>query len=137
MHGVSATSSATSTASRRRSGPRIVAFLGGTIGNFPPGSRRRFLRGDRAAAAARRTTCCSAPTSSRTRTCSRPPTTTRQGVTAEFNRNVLHVLNRELDADFDPDDFDHVAFFDREHEWIEMRLRARRAQHVARRRAST
>ena len=49
-----------------------------------------------------------------------------QGVTAEFNRNVLRVLNRELDADFDPEDFDHVALFDREHEWIEMRLRSRR-----------
>ena len=49
-----------------------------------------------------------------------------QGVTAEFNRNVLRVLNRELDADFDPEDFDHVALFDAEHEWIEMRLRARR-----------
>ena len=58
-----------------------------------------------------------------------------EGVTAEFNRNVLHVLNRELDADFDADAFEHVAFFDREHEWIEMRLRARREQHVARRRA--
>ncbi len=46
------------------------------------------------------------------------------GVTAEFNRNVLRVLNRELDADFEPDAFDHVAFFDREREWIEMRLRA-------------
>jgi L-histidine N-alpha-methyltransferase len=49
-----------------------------------------------------------------------------QGVTAEFNRNVLRVLNRELEAGFDPDDFDHVAMFDPEHEWIEMRLRARR-----------
>ena len=49
-----------------------------------------------------------------------------QGVTAEFNRNVLRVLNRELDADFDPEDFDHVALFDTEHEWIEMRLRSRR-----------
>jgi L-histidine N-alpha-methyltransferase len=48
------------------------------------------------------------------------------GVTAEFNRNVLLVLNRELDADFDPCDFEHVALFDREHEWIEMRLRARK-----------
>jgi L-histidine N-alpha-methyltransferase len=37
------------------------------------------------------------------------------------------VLNRELQADFDPEDFEHVALFDREHEWIEMRLRARRA----------
>ena len=45
---------------------------------------------------------------------------------ADFNRNVLRVLNRELDADFDPEDFDHVALFDPEHEWIEMRLRARR-----------
>ncbi len=41
---------------------------------------------------------------------------------------MLHVINRELDADFDPEDFDHVALFDREHEWIEMRLRARREQ---------
>ena len=49
------------------------------------------------------------------------------GVTAAFNRNVLHVLNRELDADFDVDAFEHVAFFDREREWIEMRLRAARA----------
>jgi L-histidine N-alpha-methyltransferase len=49
-----------------------------------------------------------------------------QGLTAEFNRNLLSVLNRELDAAFDPQDFDHVALFDREHEWIEMRLRARR-----------
>ena len=50
----------------------------------------------------------------------------REGVTAEFNRNVLCVLNRELRAEFDPEDFEHVALFDREHEWIEMRLRARR-----------
>ena len=48
------------------------------------------------------------------------------GVTAEFNRNMLHVLNRELDADFAPDSFDHIAFFDRQHEWVEMRLRATR-----------
>ena len=52
------------------------------------------------------------------------------GVTAEFNRNVLHVVNRELDADFDPDNFEHVALFDPHHEWIEMRLRARTQQVV-------
>ena len=57
------------------------------------------------------------------------------GVTAEFNRNVLHVLNRELDADFPTELFEHVAFFDPDHEWIEMRLRARRACHVRDRRA--
>jgi L-histidine N-alpha-methyltransferase len=52
------------------------------------------------------------------------------GVTAAFNRNVLHVVNRELDADFDVDAFEHVAFFDREREWIEMRLRACRRMDV-------
>jgi L-histidine Nalpha-methyltransferase len=49
-----------------------------------------------------------------------------EGVTAEFNRNVLYVINRELDADFSPEGFDHIAFFDRKHEWVEMRLRSQR-----------
>ena len=117
-------------AARAADGPRVVAFLGGTIGNFPPGSRRRFLRAIAQAAGARRTTCCSAPTSSRTRAVLEAAYDDAPGVTAEFNRNVLRVLNRELDADFDLDAFEHVAFFDREHEWIEMRLRACRAQRV-------
>jgi L-histidine N-alpha-methyltransferase len=52
------------------------------------------------------------------------------GVTAEFNRNVLHVLNRELAADFDVDAFAHVALWDPVDEWIEMRLRATRAMTV-------
>ena len=43
---------------------------------------------------------------------------------------MLHVLNRELDADFVPEAFDHVAFFDRDREWIEMRLRAQRRMDV-------
>jgi L-histidine N-alpha-methyltransferase len=49
-----------------------------------------------------------------------------EGITAEFNRNLLHVVNRELDADFVPTSFDHVAFYDRHNEWVEMRLRAQR-----------
>jgi L-histidine N-alpha-methyltransferase len=48
------------------------------------------------------------------------------GVTAEFNRNILRVLNTHLDADFEPEAFEHVAFYDRENAWIEMRLRATR-----------
>src|SRR4029077_9433677 len=48
----------------------------------------------------------------------------------EFNRNMLRVLNRELGADFPLEQFEHVAFFDRSNEWIEMRLRARRACSV-------
>jgi L-histidine N-alpha-methyltransferase len=106
-------------------GPRIVAFLGGTIGNFPPGSRRRVLRevarllgpGDHLLMG---TDLVKDPR------VLEAAYDDAEGVTAEFNRNVLRVLNRELAADFDPEDFDHVALFDREHEWIEMRLRARR-----------
>jgi L-histidine Nalpha-methyltransferase len=107
-------------------GPRLVVFLGGTIGNFPPGSRRRFLR---------EIAKLLGPDDHLlmgTDLVKDPQVLTRayddsQGVTAEFNRNLLRVLNRELQADFDPEDFDHVALFNREHEWIEMRLRARRA----------
>ena len=54
----------------------------------------------------------------------------RAGVTAEFNRNVLRVINRELDADFAVDRFEHVAFFNRAHSQIEMHLRARTAHRV-------
>ena len=53
-----------------------------------------------------------------------------RGVTAEFDKNVLRVVNRELGADFDLDRFDHVARWDAEREWIEMRLRARSAATV-------
>ena len=53
-----------------------------------------------------------------------------QGVTAAFNKNVLAVLDRELDADFDLDAFEHVAVWDPEQEWIEMRLRSLRDQRV-------
>jgi L-histidine Nalpha-methyltransferase len=106
-------------------GPRIVAFLGGTIGNFPPGSRRRVLR------QIGRLLGPDDHLLMGTDLVKDPEVLEAayddaQGVTAEFNRNVLRVLNRELQADFDPDDFDHVALFDRENEWIEMRLRARR-----------
>ena len=48
------------------------------------------------------------------------------GVTAEFNRNILRVVNTELGADFDPQAFEHVAFYNPQDAWIEMRLRARR-----------
>jgi L-histidine Nalpha-methyltransferase len=111
-------------------GPRIVAFLGGTIGNFTPGSRRRFLR---AMAKLLRpgvdhlllgTDLVKDPA------VIEAAYNDSAGVTAAFNRNVLHVINRELDGDFDVDAFEHVAFFDREREWIEMRLRAQRRMDV-------
>jgi L-histidine N-alpha-methyltransferase len=53
-----------------------------------------------------------------------------RGVTAAFNRNVLSVINRQLDADFAVDEFEHVAIWDEANEWIEMRLRASRAMAV-------
>jgi L-histidine N-alpha-methyltransferase len=107
-------------------GPRIVAFLGGTIGNFPPGSRRRFLR-QIARLLGPEDHLLMGTDLVKDPNVLQAAYDDSQGVTAEFNRNVLRVLNRELDADFDPEDFDHVALFDTDNEWIEMRLRARRA----------
>jgi L-histidine Nalpha-methyltransferase len=105
--------------------PRIVALLGGTIGNFLPGSRRRLLREiSRLLGPADRlllgTDLVKDPA------VLEAAYDDSQGVTAEFNRNVLHVINRELDADFAPEAFEHIAFFNRAHEWVELRLRARR-----------
>ncbi len=105
--------------------PRLVALLGGTIGNFPPGTRRGLLRSIGALLGPRDRILLGTDLV-------KDPAMIEaayddsQGVTAEFNRNLLHVLNRDLDADFVPEAFDHVAFFDRRHEWVEMRLRARR-----------
>jgi len=106
-------------------GPRIVAFLGGTIGNFPPGSRRRVLR-EIARLLGPEDHLLMGTDLVKDRVALEAAYDDAQGVTAEFNRNVLRVLNRELGAEFDPEDFDHVALFDPQHEWIEMRLRARR-----------
>jgi L-histidine N-alpha-methyltransferase len=106
-------------------GPRIVAFLGGTIGNFPPGSRRRVLR-QIARLLGPEDRLLMGTDLVKDPDVLEAAYDDSQGVTAEFNRNVLRVLNRELDAGFDPGDFDHVALFDPQHEWIEMRLRARR-----------
>lgn len=106
-----------------RDGRRLVAFLGSTIGNLEPGPRAEFL--------------------ARLRATLRPgdafllgtdlvKDTGRlvaayddaAGVTAAFNRNVLAVIDRELKADFDPAAFEHVARWNAEAEWIEMRLRS-------------
>jgi L-histidine N-alpha-methyltransferase len=109
--------------------PRIVAFLGGTLGNFTPGSRRRFLRSLSALLGEDGHLLLGTDLVKDVATLE-AAYDDAAGVTAEFNRNVLHVLNRELDADFVPTSFDHVAFFDRDREWIEMRLRAQRPQRV-------
>jgi L-histidine Nalpha-methyltransferase len=109
--------------------PRIVALLGGTIGNFPPGTRRGLLRkiGELLGPEDRLllgTDLVKDPE------VIEAAYDDAEGITAEFNRNVLRVINRELDGDFPVDAFDHIAFFDRQREWIEMRLRARRPCRV-------
>jgi L-histidine Nalpha-methyltransferase len=110
-------------------GPRLVAFLGSTIGNMVPAERAAFLR--------------------RVRASLRPGDSfllgtdlvkdvavlvaaydDSAGVTAAFNKNVLAVLNAELGADFDLDGFEHVAVWDPANEWIEMRLRATAEQRA-------
>jgi L-histidine N-alpha-methyltransferase len=110
-------------------GPRVIAFLGGTIGNFEPAQRAsylarvanllepadRFLLGtdlvkDRATLEAAYNDSA--------------------GVTAAFNKNVLAVLNRQLGADFDLDAFEHVAIWDDENLWVDIRLRSLARQVV-------
>jgi L-histidine Nalpha-methyltransferase len=108
---------------------RMVAFLGGTIGNLLPGERERFLTGLRAVLEPGEQLLLGTGLVVDPEVLV-PAYDDGAGVTAEFNRNVLHVLNRELDADFDVDAFAHVAVWDAEHEWIEMRLRAERAMTV-------
>jgi L-histidine Nalpha-methyltransferase len=111
-------------------GPRIVAFLGGTIGNFPPGSRRRFLRKLAKLLRPGVDRLLLGTDLVKDVVTLEAAYNDADGVTAEFNRNVLCVVNRELDADFDVDAFEHVAFFDHDREWIEMRLRAQRRMEV-------
>jgi L-histidine Nalpha-methyltransferase len=110
-------------------GKRVLAFLGGTIGNFTPGSRRRFLRGLARLLGPGGHLLLGTDLVKDVGVLEAAYDDS-QGVTAAFNRNVLHVMNRELGADFVPDAYAHVAFFDREREWIEMRLRAVRPQRV-------
>ena len=107
----------------------LIAFLGGTIGNFRPAPRRSFLAriatlmypGDRFLLGTDLV---------KDRARLEAAYDDREGVTAEFNKNVLKVLNRELGADFDVDAFEHVAFWDPDNEWIDIRLRSLADQFV-------
>jgi L-histidine N-alpha-methyltransferase len=105
--------------------PLLYAFLGSTIGNFAPDDATTLLGRIRESLRPTDRLLLGVDLVKDVATLEAAYNDAR-GVTAEFNRNVLRVLNRELRADFDPEDFEHVALFDRENEWIEMRLRARR-----------
>jgi L-histidine Nalpha-methyltransferase len=110
-------------------GGRMAIFLAGTVGNLHPSEVPPFLR--------------------RVRALLEPPDAfllgvdlvkdparleaaynDAAGVTAQFNLNILEVINQRLGADFDPTAFRHVAFYDRRRAWIEMRLRAARPSRV-------
>ena len=102
---------------------RLFAFLGGTIGNFHPAERVDFLAG----------LCALMGPDDRLLLGTdlvkdvevlEAAYNDSEGVTAEFNRNALRVVNRELEADFEADRFEHVAFFNEDDSWIEMRLRS-------------
>ncbi|MDH4158681.1 MAG: L-histidine N(alpha)-methyltransferase [Actinomycetota bacterium] len=112
-----------------RTGSRMIAFLGGTIGNFEPRSRREFVR-DLHATMRPQDTLLLGVDLVKSPDVLLPAYDDSQGVTAAFNRNVLTVINRELRADFVADDFEHVAVWDPDQEWIEMRLRALRSSVV-------
>jgi dimethylhistidine N-methyltransferase len=111
---------------------QLVAFLGSTIGNLEPAPRGRFLRDVSSVLRPGDTFLLGTDLVKDAGRLQRAYDDSA-GVTAEFNRNVLTVVNRELGADFDVAAFEHVAVWDAEHEWIEMRLRSSRNQlvHIA------
>jgi L-histidine N-alpha-methyltransferase len=110
-------------------GNRLIAFLGGTIGNLYPRPRQEFLE---------RIAALLGPGDHLLLGTDLIKEATRleaayddsAGVTAEFNKNVLEVLNRELGADFDLDGFEHVARYDAEAERMDIRLRSLADQDV-------
>jgi L-histidine N-alpha-methyltransferase len=104
-------------------GRRIVAFLGGTIGNLDPAQRARFFFDLNCTMSSDDSLLLGADlVKDRGRLVAAYDDAA--GVTADFNRNVLHVLNEQLGGDFEPDRFRHVALWNEEEQWIEMRLRA-------------
>lgn len=108
---------------------RMIAFLGGTLGNFVRSERADFL-GEVAKVLAAGEKLLLGVGLVTDPAVLVPAYDDAAGVTAEFNRNVLRVVNRELGGDFAPECFEHVALWDPVNEWIEMRLRARTAMTV-------
>jgi L-histidine Nalpha-methyltransferase len=111
-------------------GPKLTAFMGGTIGNLLPAERAKFLRSLRSKLRHGDALLVG------TDLVKDPGVLVAAyddaaGVTAEFNKNILRVLNSELDGNFDLDEFEHIALWDAENEWIEMRLRSAADQTVS------
>jgi iron(II)-dependent oxidoreductase len=108
---------------------RLFAFLGGTIGNLFPDERAAFLVKLRELMLPDDRLLIGTDLV-KDRSVLEAAYNDSRGVTAEFNRNVLRVVNDGLGANFAPEAFEHVAFFNEANSWIEMRLRANGAQSV-------
>ncbi|ERB51169.1 histidyl-tRNA synthetase [Rhodococcus sp. P27] len=110
-------------------GRRAVAFLGGTLGNLVPAERAEFLSGIAAVLAPGENLILGVGLVIDPAVLV-PAYDDAAGVTAQFNLNVLAVLNKQLGANFPLEDFRHVALWDAENQWIEMRLEALRELSV-------
>ena len=113
----------------RKRPPRLIAFLGSTIGNLQPAELHGFLHGVRGLLGPQDALLVGHDLV-KDPSVIVPAYDDAAGVTAAFNRNVLAVVNRELHADFDLDAFAHEASWNPALERIEIRLRSRRAQIV-------
>lgn len=111
-------------------GRRLIAFLGGTIGNLDPAQRRSFYQALAGVMSSDGDRLLLGTDLVKDRNRLVRAYDDSQGITAEFNRNVLHVLNRELGADFDPGSFEHVARWNESAGRIEMWLRSTTEQEV-------
>jgi L-histidine N-alpha-methyltransferase len=111
-------------------GRRMVAFLGGTIGNLNPAQRARFLF-DLNCTMSSDDSLLLGTDLVKDRRRLVAAYDDAAGVTADFNRNVLHVLNEQLGGNFDPTHFRHVALWNEQEQWIEMRLRAEQATEIS------
>jgi L-histidine N-alpha-methyltransferase len=108
---------------------RLFAFLGSSVGNFTGEQRAQFLDTLNGLLGTGEALLLGADLVKDPARLERAYNDSR-GITAEFNRNVLNVINRELGGDFDPLRFTHVARWDAEHEWIEILLRSNIDQRV-------
>ena len=109
--------------------PALFAFLGSTIGNFTPSEAARLLARVRRVMHPRDRLLLGVDLRKDVARIEAAYNDSR-GITAEFNRNMLLVLNRELGAEFDPDAFEHRAFYDSDAHRIEMHLVSLREQRV-------
>lgn len=110
-------------------GKRVVFYPGSTIGNLEPDNALKFLKRVRAMVGAEGGVLIGVDLH-KSSTRLNAAYNDSQGVTAEFNRNVLTCLNRVLDAQFDPANFAHHAFYNTDKRRIEMHLVSGQAQAV-------